>query len=94
VPAGAAACPACGAPVAAASSPGGVAAPPAALPRGCVNCHTQMRPMGQVNLRTTGWVSGPDPWSGTTTQLADMLHPFSLYYCPQCGKFDLYYPGT
>jgi hypothetical protein len=64
------------------------------MPRGCVNCHTQMRAMGQVNLRTTGWVAGPDPYSGTTSQFAEMLHPFSLYYCPQCGKFDLYYPGT
>jgi len=94
VPAGAAACPACGSPVAAGAPPAAVRVPTPGLPRNCVNCHTQMRAMGQVNLRTTAWVTAMDEWSGATPQFADTLHPFSLYYCPQCGKFDLYYPGT
>lgn len=59
-----------------------------------MNCHVQMRAMGQVNLRTSSWVSATDPWGAPAPRLAEALHPFSLYYCPQCGKFDLYYPGT
>jgi hypothetical protein len=50
--------------------------------------------MGQITLRTGDSIGGagylPGPWNSAPGS----QHPFSLYYCQQCGKFDLYYVGT
>jgi len=63
-------------------------------PRTCVNCKTQMSGLGQVSFRTGGWTGGAGLLSGSWNAAAENLQPFSLYYCAQCGKFDLYYAGT
>ncbi|MGI0129943.1 MAG: nucleotide-binding protein [Thermoplasmata archaeon] len=59
-----------------------------------MNCKVQMAPMGQVNFRTGGYVGGAGILAGSWNAAAENLQPFSLYYCQQCGKFDLYYAGT
>ncbi|MGA8302686.1 MAG: nucleotide-binding protein [Thermoplasmata archaeon] len=59
-----------------------------------MNCKTQMTGMGQVSFRTGGWTGGAGVLVGSWNAAAENLRSFSLYYCPQCGKFDLYYPGT
>jgi hypothetical protein len=63
-------------------------------PRTCVNCKTQMSGMGQVSFRTGGYVGGTGAVLGSWNATQETLQPFSLYYCQQCGKFDLYYVGT
>lgn len=96
-PAGGAFCTRCGAPLGgnAPLAPGGAAtAAPPARPRTCVNCHTQMQYVGQPNFRAGGYVGGTGLLIGGWNQLAENLLAFSLYYCPTCGKVDLYYPGT
>ena len=67
---------------------------PGARPRMCVNCKTQMAGMGQVSFRTGGYTGGAGVLAGSWNAAAENLQPFSLYYCQQCGKFDLYYAGT
>jgi len=59
-----------------------------------VNCKTQMAAMGNVSFRTGGWVGGAGVLAGNWNAAAESLQPFSVYYCQQCGKFDLYYAGT
>jgi hypothetical protein len=63
-------------------------------PRTCVNCKSQMAGMGQVSFRTGGYVGGAGVLAGAWNPAVEALQPFSLYYCQQCGKFDLYYAGT
>jgi hypothetical protein len=95
LPAGAAACPACGAATAAPPAAGpSVPAQPARPPRDCLRCHVPMQMVGSINLRSTSWGVVSDPITGTSQRPVDSFHPFSLYYCGTCGRFDLYYPGT
>jgi hypothetical protein len=67
---------------------------PTVRPRTCVNCKSQMAGIGQVSFRTGGYVGGAGILAGSWNAAAENLQPFSLYYCQQCGKFDLYYAGT
>ncbi|HTZ61594.1 MAG TPA: zinc ribbon domain-containing protein [Thermoplasmata archaeon] len=70
---------------------------PAPLPqrsRLCVNCQSQMASVGMLSFRTGGWTGGAGPHTGGWNAATESLHPFSLYYCAKCGKFDLYYAGT
>jgi hypothetical protein len=83
-----------GAPAAAPTPASAARVSPPARPRICVNCKTQMAPMGAVSFRTGGWVGGTGVLAGGWNAAAESLQPFSLYYCQQCGKFDLYYAGT
>lgn len=69
-------------------------AAPTIRPRTCVNCKSQMAGIGQVSFRTGGYVGGAGILAGSWNAAAENLQPFSLYYCQQCGKFDLYYAGT
>ena len=58
-----------------------------------MNCHTQMAGVGQVSFRVAGY---PAPISGYVGgwNPGDTLQMFSLYFCRQCGKYDLYYAGS
>jgi hypothetical protein len=94
LPAGAGACPACGAPVPAAPAPTAPRIAPAAPARTCLQCHTPMRLIGPVNFRSAVWTTVPDPILGASQQAVDSFFAFHLHYCPTCGRFDLYYPGT
>ncbi len=98
LPSGATACAACGATVApgggAGTSPGSPPLAAGGWVRNCVQCRVPMRSMGTVNLRSTFWGTVSDPILGSTQQPVDRFHPFSLYYCGACGRFDLFYPGT
>lgn len=67
---------------------------PPMRPRICVNCKTQMSPMGAISFRAGSWPSGPGAPAGGWATGPETMQPFSLYYCQQCGKFDLYYAGT
>ncbi len=53
-----------------------------------------MTGMGEVSFRAGARPRPAGATAGSAETGADALQPFSLYYCPQCGKFDLYYPGT
>jgi hypothetical protein len=53
-----------------------------------------MRWIGHYSLRATGSGATASGNAGGTTETAETLLPFSLYYCQTCGKFDFYYPGT
>ncbi|HTW39359.1 MAG TPA: nucleotide-binding protein [Thermoplasmata archaeon] len=64
-------------------------APPVPPSRLCTNCKVAMAPAGQIAIRTTGYV-GPVGWAAP----AEGVQPFSLYFCRQCGRYDLYYPGS
>jgi Double zinc ribbon len=68
--------------------------PPGVRPRTCVNCKTQMAAMGQVAFRTGPTPGGAGMVLGGWNPTPDASQPFSMYYCQQCGKFDLYYAGT
>jgi hypothetical protein len=53
-----------------------------------------MSSVGEVSFRTGGWVGGAGLFAPGLNAASEQLRSFSLYYCEQCGKFDLYYPGT
>lgn len=105
IPPNATSCPQCQTPVpvspaTATSSPAAAApatggAPPAQgsgpARRACGNCRSAMRWIGHYSLRASGT---PGAVPGVSTEGAETLLPFSLYYCQTCGKFDFYYPGT
>ncbi|MGA8542357.1 MAG: hypothetical protein WB947_02265, partial [Thermoplasmata archaeon] len=68
--------------------------PQTAPPRTCVNCHTQMAGAGTVSFRTGGYPGVGGVLGTGWSAPPEGLQPFSLYFCRQCGKFDLYYAGS
>ncbi len=53
-----------------------------------------MQRTGELAFRVGGYVGGHQTLLGATGEFPEGLQPFAVYYCPRCGKVDLYYPGT
>ncbi|MEM0158250.1 MAG: nucleotide-binding protein [Thermoplasmataceae archaeon] len=58
----------------------------------CVQCNTEMAPVGNMNFRVGGFTGIGGMLLGGWNDLAETTQTFALFKCPQCGRIDFYEP--
>ena len=52
-----------------------------------------MTPFGELEFRVGGYGGVEAALLGDFNELQERIQPFNAYYCPRCGRVDLYWPG-